>query len=203
LTLSYAAVGYVEYLFFFWAQYYFKDVLDLSKEESRTYSMILTLALAGGMIAGGWFADHLRRVFTGRWGRTAAPMIGLAASGVFLLVGVRCENLDAMITFLSLALVAVGAAEAPTWTLAVELGGQHGGTAAAICNTSGNAIGLIAPILTPAISAWITAQFAVSERIGWQWAISLGSAIAILGAMLWFFITPDNGSQESGLVTDA
>ena len=57
-------------------------------------------------------------------------------------------------------------AEAPTWTLAVELGGQHGGTAAAICNTSGNAIGLIAPILTPAVSAWITASLAKKPTIG-------------------------------------
>jgi len=197
LTFSYAAVGYVEYLFFFWAQYYFKDVLDLPKEESRTYSMILTLALAGGMITGGWLADRLRLSFTGRWSRTAVPMVGLAASGAFLLVGVRFESLAAMVTFLSLALVAVGAAEAPTWTLAVELGGRHGGTAAAICNTSGNAVGLVAPILTPAVSAWITNHFAVGERIGWQWAISLGSASAIVGAILWFFIAPENRGRES------
>lgn len=191
LTLSYAAVGYVEYLFFFWAQYYFKDVLDLPKEESRTYSMTLTLALAGGMIVGGWLADRMRLAYTGRWSRVTVPVVGLAASGGFLLVGVRCENLDAMVTFLSLALAAVGAAEAPTWTLAVELGRHHGGTAAAICNTSGNAIGLVAPILTPAVSIWITEQFGIGERIGWQWAISLGSAIAIMGAILWLFITPE------------
>lgn len=199
LTLSYAAVGYVEYLFFFWAQFYFKDVLDLPKEESRTYSMTLTLALAGGMIAGGWLADRMRLASAGRWSRVTVPVVGLAASGGFLLVGVRCESLEAMVTFLSLALAAVGAAEAPTWTLAVELGRHHGGTAAAICNTSGNAIGLVAPILTPAASAWITAQFGVSERIGWQWAISLGSAIAITGAILWLFITPEEegGSLDS------
>jgi MFS family permease len=196
LTLSYAAVGYVEYLFFFWAQYYFKDVLHLTKEASRTNSMILTLALAIGMIGGGWLADRLRPTATSRWSRTAVPMVGLAASGGFLLVGVRCENVPAMVAFLSLALVAVGAAEAPTWTLAVELGGQHGGTAAAICNTSGNAIGLIAPILTPAVAAWITTQFAVSKRIGWQWAITLGSAIALVGALLWFFIVPGRRSEE-------
>ena len=190
LTLSYAAVGYVEYLFFFWAQYYFKDVLDLSKEVSRTYSMFLTLALAGGMIGGGWLADRLRQESVSRWSRAIVPMLGLAASGVFLLVGVRCDDLDAMVILLSLALLAVGAAEAPTWTLAVELGGRHGGTAAAICNTSGNAIGLVAPILTPAVAAWLTAQFAVDERVGWQWAITLGSAIAFAGALLWCFIAP-------------
>src|SRR5439155_5237357 len=29
LTASYALVGYVEYLFFYWAQYYFKDIVKL------------------------------------------------------------------------------------------------------------------------------------------------------------------------------
>src|SRR5438128_1400090 len=33
LTLSYAAVGYFEYLFYFWMHYYFEDVLKLGKDK--------------------------------------------------------------------------------------------------------------------------------------------------------------------------
>jgi sugar phosphate permease len=81
--------------------------------------------------------------------------------------------------------------------MAVELGKRYGGTAAAICNTGGNAGGLIAPIITPFASAWITRHYGVSEQTGWQWAISLGSAIAVLGAVLWFWITPDKEFRAS------
>src|SRR5207237_3365122 len=35
LTLSYGAVGYVQYMFFYWIEYYFKNVLGLPTDESR------------------------------------------------------------------------------------------------------------------------------------------------------------------------
>src|SRR5262249_14361853 len=57
LTLSYAAVGYFEYLFFFWSHYYFDDVLKVGKDESRLYSTILSLSMAAGMLLGGWLSD--------------------------------------------------------------------------------------------------------------------------------------------------
>src|SRR5262249_44239487 len=41
LTISYGAVGYIEYLFFFWMHYYFDDVLKLGKVESRVYAAVL------------------------------------------------------------------------------------------------------------------------------------------------------------------
>jgi len=98
---------------------------------------------------------------------------------------------------LALALAAVGAAEAPVWTTAVELGGPHGGTAAGICNTGGNAGGLLAPILTPLVSGWISRQFGLSEQAGWQWGISLGSGIALAGAVLWYWIIPGRADQPA------
>src|SRR5205814_10387655 len=58
LTASYALVGYFQYLFFYWAQYYFEKMLELSKETSRSYATILSLAMVAGMVLGGWFSDR-------------------------------------------------------------------------------------------------------------------------------------------------
>jgi hypothetical protein len=80
-----------------------------------------------------------------------------------------------MICCFTLSLAALGLSEGPFWLTAVELGGRQGGTAAAIMNTGGNGIGLLAPLLTPLIS----------ERLGWQWGIGLGGAVAVLGAVCW------------------
>jgi len=74
----------------------------------------------------------------------------------------------------------------------VELGKHNGGTAAAICNTGGNAGGMIAPYVTPFVSGWIARHYGISELAGWQCGIGLSSAIAIFGAVLWFWITPNN-----------
>src|SRR5262249_46605978 len=97
---------------------------------------------------------------------------------------------------LSLALAAVGASEAPVWTTAVELGGAHGATAAAIANTGGNAGGLLAPILTPLVSHAVSDWFGLSEQEGWQWGISLGSFLCLAGGILWWWIPPRQRLQD-------
>jgi ACS family D-galactonate transporter-like MFS transporter len=190
LTLSYAAVGYVEYLFFFWMHYYFEDVLHFGKDQSRIYAAILTMSMAVGMVVGGWLADRLRAMTGSRKSTAVVPALGLCAGGGLLVAGVLVQETVWIVTLLALALAAVGATEAPVWTMAVELGRRHGGTAAAICNTGGNAGGLLAPIVTPFVGGWLTANLGVSVQAGWQLSISLGSAIAIGGAVLWLWITP-------------
>jgi MFS family permease len=185
LTLSYAAISYVEYLFFFWMHYYFEDILHLGKANSRWYAAVLTLAMAVGMVVGGLVADRLRTGGTGAWRHAAVPVCGMCAGAVLLVLGVLAAETALIMILLSLALAAVGACEAPVWTLATEMGGRHGGTAAAICNTGGNAGGLIAPIVTPLVSRWVSQQFQVSDTAGWQWGIALGSAVALVGAVLW------------------
>jgi MFS family permease len=202
LTVCYAAVGYVEYLFFFWMHYYFEKVLLLGKTESRVYAAILTLSMAVGMVVGGWAAGRLTRRYGSQIGHTVVPVVGLSAGAALLVLGVLAEQTEWMVTYLALALAAVGAVEAPVWTTAIELGGRHGGTAAGICNTGGNAGGLLAPIITPLVSGWISRQFDLSEQTGWQWGICLGSAIALAGALLWWRIvvptTPAGWSRHAG-----
>jgi MFS family permease len=179
LTLSYAAVGYFEYLFFFWMGYYFKQ-MDLPDLQQRIYAGIPILAMAVGMATGGWVSDGLVRLYGVRWGRALVPMIGLLAGSLFLFVGVQAKQPEWIVAWFSLALGSVGAVEAPTWTTALELGGRRGGMAAGICNTGGNAGGMIAPVVTPAVAVWL----------GWPAAIALASLVCLLGMVLWLWVDP-------------
>src|SRR5947207_14209812 len=61
LTLSYAAVGYFQYLFFYWMHYYFDEVVHMGKTESRYYSGMPTLAMAVCMPLGGWLTDKAQQ----------------------------------------------------------------------------------------------------------------------------------------------
>jgi ACS family D-galactonate transporter-like MFS transporter len=185
LTVTYAAVGYIEYLFFFWMDYYFKEVLKLS--ESRLYSATLYVGFAVGMVLGGWVADRYGQ----RRGRVLVPMLGMTFGALFLWLGLKQAGEEQIVACLAVALGCVGACEATVWTTAIELGGRQGGTAAAICNTGGNLGGLIAPALTPVIKVTVMSQFGLSEEASWQWAISVGSAICLLGASLWIWIDPN------------
>lgn len=180
LTLSYAAVGYFEYLFFFWMDYYFKDQLELPDEVRRTYAGIPFLAMAFGMACGGWVSDRLVRAFGYRTGRAIVPVGGMLAGAAFLLLGIAVKQPEWIVACFAVALTAVGSVEAPTWTTAQELGGRRGGMAAGLCNTGGNAGGLVAPVLTPLVAA----------SFGWATAIALGSAVCLAGVVLWLWIDP-------------
>jgi sugar phosphate permease len=73
LTLSYGALGYFQYLFFYWAEYYFEGIRNLSKETSRGYASTLTLAMGAGMILGGLISDRMLSWFGPRRGLKVIP----------------------------------------------------------------------------------------------------------------------------------
>src|SRR5213076_225022 len=88
LTLSYAAVGYFQYMFFYWMEYYFETVLDLGKNRARLYATIPTVAMALGMAAGGGLTDLAQKRWGARRGRTIVTVTGMMASAAFLGTGV-------------------------------------------------------------------------------------------------------------------
>jgi MFS family permease len=193
LTASFAAVGYFQYLFFYWMEYYFKEVLHLAESTSRFYVAIPTLAMGVGMVLGGWLSDTLERVLGLRWGRRLVPMGGMAAGACLLALGASTREPVWSATWFAMAMGAVGAVEGPHWATAVELGARRGGSAAAILNTGGNAGGLLAPIITP----W------VGQRHGWGAAVALGSLVLLAGVALWFGIVPGGKPQRRGKAADA
>ncbi len=180
VTLSYAAVGYFQYLFVYWMQYYFDKVLHLGETASKYYAGILQVALALGMPLGGWLSGRLADTLGVRRGRAFVSGGGMFASAVLLGLGVLAREPGWIVAWFALAHAAIGASDGPFWATAVDLGGSKGGTAAAICNTGGNVGGMLAPVMTP----WI------SGHLGWPWGIGLGGVICFLGALCWCWIDP-------------
>jgi sugar phosphate permease len=186
LTVSYAAVGYFEYLFYFWLRNYFLDVLDLGKDFSRAAATIANLGMALGMFAGGYLADWCMRRFGYRKGRVLVPVGGMIASAFILVLALITPDPRWKVVWFTLAMAAAGTCEGPMWATALDLGGKHGATAAGIFNTGGNALGLVAPVVTPLIS----------EAWGWGWGIGMGGIVCLLGAILFFWIDPSERCRE-------
>jgi MFS family permease len=185
LTLSYAALGYFQYLFFYWMQYYFQDVLNLGKDRGRLYSTLVVLGNGVGMVIGGWLADRTSQ-WPGRFSRALVPVAGFVGSAVVLVAGLMTSHATLTLLCFIAAMIALGMIEGPSWTTAVELGGRRGGTAAGLMNTGGNAGGLLAPVVTPQLSLWF----------GWQVGMGLAGLVALVGAVLWFGIDLRGSVQE-------
>jgi len=180
LTLSYATVGYFQYLFFYWVEYYFNKVIELDTSVSRLYSTIVTLGMAAGMFFGGFLSDWIYRRFGPRT-RPLVPVVGMLLGAGLTLFGLFADEPAWMVVWFTLAMGGFGMAEGPCWVMAIELGGRRGGSSAAIFNTGANLGGLIAPVATPLIS-----QFFDNWRIG----IGFASILCFFGATLWFWIDP-------------
>jgi len=180
LTLSYAAVGYFQYLFFYWLHYYFDSVLHMDKADSRYFAGLPNLAMAACMPIGGWLTDRAVHWRGERFGRTLVPKFGMLLSALFLVCGIFATDRHWIIACFTVALGTLGLCEASFWTVAVNLHRDRGGTSAAIMNTGGNGIGLLAPMITP----WL------GTHLGWGWGLGVGAIVGVLGALCWWRIDP-------------
>ena len=176
LTLSYAAVNYFQYLFFYWMEYYFK-VRGFGKDDSRLSSSLLSLTMGLGMASGGALTDWVRE----RRSVALVPVAGLLIGAAALVPCSLSDVPEVMLACIAIAMFSVGACEGAYWTTAVRLGGVRGGLAAGILNTGGNAGGLLAPVVTPFIS----------DLYGWWAGLGLASVVCVLGAVCWGWIDPE------------
>jgi MFS transporter, ACS family, D-galactonate transporter len=178
LTLSYGMLGYVQYLFFYWIEYYFKTELKLPSSESRQAAFFVTIAMAVGMACGGWASDWLCRRLGHGMGCRVMAIGGMGLCALFSLLGVNTNNPQEVIVCFSLALGSAGMCEGIFWTTAPELESRNGGLACALLNTGGNGIGLLAPIFTPVIG----------RAFGWNAAIIVACIVCAVGGALWLGI---------------
>lgn len=195
ITLSYAALGFFQYLFFYWIEYYFETVQNQGVEVARQYATLTTLAMGVGMVCGGWIADRIPTSYSPRVRRRLVPMAGMIASGVIFELGLLSADMRITLTTFILAAALLGACEGAFWTAVVELGGPLGGTAAALMNTGGNAGGTLSPYVTPLLGAYFASHF--GEEFGWRMGLSVAGIGSILGALLWWGVEPPRSSEHA------
>jgi len=184
ITLSYAALGFFQYLFFYWIEYYFETIQKQGVDVARQYATLTTVGMGVGMVCGGWLADQVPASFSPRVRRRLVPVAGMIASGVIFELGLLSADMTVTLSAFVIAAAFLGACEGAFWTTVVELGGSLGGTAAGVMNTGGNAGGTLSPSVTPLLGAYFASHF--GEELGWRMGLSVAGVVAILGALLWW-----------------
>jgi MFS family permease len=187
ICLSYTAFGYFQYLFFYWMDYYLKDVLHVDKVNARNDSFWITLAQGAGMVLGGLCTDTICRWIGVAQGRRVIVITGMGMGAVGALIAVSVQSELHVVLALALSMGALGLCEAVFWTTATDIGGRQRGLVAAVMNTFGNAGGLVSPTLTPALA---------QSSLGWPGAITVACAIVAAGGFAWCWITPLSGSAN-------
>lgn len=199
ITLSYGTLGYMEYVQFYWADYFFTDVLGYTGNKALIASVAPYLLMCLTMPLGGWLSDRLMPIVGYRRSRALIAGLGLVGSAVAL-GAATCLNSSTHSTVIvvgfALSLGFIGLSEGPSWATAIDLGRHRGGTSAGIFNTGGNGIGALGPIVTPAFKTWLVEHRGLDAVSGWNWSLRLGCLICIVGALLWFWINPAEKRDE-------
>jgi MFS family permease len=194
ITLSYAAFGYFQYLFFYWMQYYFETMQHVERSVSRGYNTAITVAMGIGMIAGGWLADRAPRSLSPRSRQALMPVLGMISSGVVFELGLVWPDPRIMPVAFALSAGLLGLCEAGYWTTVVELGRPFGGSAAGLMNTGGNAGGALSPYLTPVLSGLLASRY--GPELGWRLSLGIAGIIVIAGAGFWWGIEPNEPPHD-------
>lgn len=187
LSATYFAIGYFEYLLFYWSSRYFEKILEMDKEDAIRNSALLPLAMAVGQLVSGWVCDRLVEIVGHRWARGSVAILGLVGAAFFLAAGTLVENQTLIVVFLALSMAAIGMCEGAAWVCAIEVGGRCAASSAAIINCFGNLGGTIAPVLTPWVAAmYIEMEYETADA--WGNAIRIASVLCLVGTVFWFWI---------------
>jgi ACS family glucarate transporter-like MFS transporter len=180
LTLSYALQGYISYIFVFWFFLYLVQVRHFDMlEGSWLAAMPWLLALITTPV-GGVISDQLVRRVGYPWGRRLWPILAMQLAAGLLCLGARAERPYFAVALLTVCQALVMSVEGAFWASTIEIAPEHAGAAGGILNMGGNLGGFLSPMLTPLVAA----------KSGWVPAFDIGAGLYVLGAILWFWVSP-------------
>lgn len=185
LTLSYALMGYVSYIFVYWFFLYLVQERRFDMLEGSWLATMPWLLTLVTMPLGGILSDWLVRQLGYPWGRRLLPLGALTAAAGLLMLGARAENAYIAVAFFAVCAALIMAVEGAYWASVIEIAREHSGSGGGILNMGGNLGGLLSPTVTPLIAA----------NLGWVVALDVGAAGAIAAGLLWFWISPGDSTR--------
>jgi MFS transporter, ACS family, glucarate transporter len=186
---SYFLQGYLGYIFIFWFYLYLVQVRHFEVLKAASLTALPWIATLIGIPVGGVISDAAVARWGATWGRRSLPLAALAASAVFLVIGARTPSASLAVAALTVCTVLVLSTEGPFWATMAELAGARSGLAGGTMNFGSNLGGMISPTLTP----WL------AQRIGWEAALSLTAALAVVGSILWLGVRIESSSGQEAL----
>ena len=184
LTASYFSCGYVAWIFFGWFYIYLAQVRGLNLRTSAVYSMVPFIAMTVGCLCGGVLSDWVARRFSLRVGRCRLPVVALALTAVFLVMGSRARHAETAIIILACGAGCMYLAQSSYWAVAADIGGEFAGVVSGIMNMGAQLGAACTASLTPLIAS----------RYGWETSFFTAALLIMLGALAWLTVSPKTAS---------
>ena len=183
ICAMYFAYAYGLYFYITWLPTYLIRARGFSTAWASFFSSLPWVVSIGAHLFGGWITDWLaRRTGSLKLARCGVGAVGLAASGIALVIAARTPN-----NVLAASLIAVAAGfqlmtGSAAWATCLDVGRRHAGVVTGLMNTVGNLGGTIAPVVMGLI---------VEKLHSWTLPFYLTAIILACGVVMWLLVNPE------------
>lgn len=174
-------VGYVSYIYISWFYLYLVNVSGFSILSGGVYSTLPFLAAALAVPIGGWLSDCWSRRFGKRIGRCGLGCGSLLFAAGSIFAGAAAEDPYLAILFLSLGAGFLFLNVTLYFITTIDLTKTYAGTVGGFIGMSTTLGGALSPTLTPFLA----------QHLGWEGALYVAAALALLGAFFWLGVHPE------------
>jgi len=161
------------------------NVRGFSVLSGGWYSTAPFLAGAVTSPLGGWLSDSMSRRFGKRTGRCGVGIGGLLLTAGLIWAGAAASDPYRAILLLALGSASLFLTAGAYWASTMDLASSYAGTVSGFMNMGGNLGGALSPTLTPFLA----------QRFGWESALYVAAALAVLGALLWLGVHPERAIE--------
>jgi ACS family glucarate transporter-like MFS transporter len=181
VTASYFCFGYVAWIFFSWFFIYLAKVRGLDLKVSAFYTTLPFLAMAACSPLGGLLSDNLAKRYGRRVGRCGVAILGFALAALFLGTGSQVQSARLAAVVLAGGAGALYLSQSAFWSVTADIARGSSGSVSGFMNMGNQLGGALTASLTPFIAL----------RLGWTMSFYVAAALAIVAAVLWFFVDPE------------
>jgi MFS family permease len=174
------------YFYLTWLPTYLKSARGFSLETVGWLSALALVALAGGLLAGGLFADRMRERLGARASSCLPGLVGLPLAALSAAAAAVTDSPLGSALLLAATAALAGLGTAPAWRVCVEIGGAHSAVVSGAMNTFGNLGGALSPIVV---------GYCVDRLGSWNLPLFTIAAMYLLAAPCWLAIDPTRPIQ--------
>jgi MFS family permease len=166
------------YFFQSWFHTYLTKGRMMSADSLYWASSLPYLLAAAGCFSGGYISDQACKKWGKKWGRRGVPMIGLAVSGICMILASMTTNNYLAVFALGLGMALMDITAPVAWAVAMDIGGSRSGTISGAMNTAG---------LTGAYLTTVSFGY-LATKLGYNLPVLLLGFAVIIGSILWLKI---------------
>jgi ACS family glucarate transporter-like MFS transporter len=114
-------------------------------------------------------------------GRAGVGIAGSVMAAALIVAGARVADVRAAMILLALAAGFHLFGQTPAWAATIDLAPERPATLFGFMNTTAQAAGAVAPVLTPFLA----------QKLGWTHALDFAAGMVLLAGVLWIGVRPD------------